>query len=545
MARTEQATARVASLEAEYVVVGSGSAGAIVARRLADAGASVILIEAGRRRTGTLVSVPGMCGAIHAATFLQRRLTWPAYTVPQANMNGRTLPQSHGRVLGGGSVINGMAFVRGNRLNYDAWASEGNDGWSFDEVLPAFKKLERFEDGPSALRGGAGPIAVERTSGLAGASESYLTALAETAGVGFNPDYNGEQQIGVSALQQSVGGGRRVGTDRGYLRNAPAKLRILTNVTASRVLVEGGRAVGVEILTGKNRVPTRVRAEREVIVSAGALGSPRLLMLSGIGPADHLQEHRIKVEADLPVGDNLQDHLFVPMSYEVPTGRSAAPAQFATALIKEKARRGSTYLSQSLFEAVGFVGSGARSDVPDLQVFILPMSYPANQDKPGLHLAVDPSPALTLLPTMLYPESRGTVRLASTDPFQAPLIDPNYLAEQADVDTLVAAVKLVRETMNHPAIASDVKREVMPGPERSDARALAGFVRSNASGVYHPVGTCRMGTDERAVVDPELRVRGVESLRVIDASIMPSIVGGNTNASAMMIGERGAELVLS
>jgi choline dehydrogenase len=531
---------------ADYVVVGSGSAGAILARRLADTGATVTLIESGRRRRGPLVTVPGMCGAIHAVTALQRLVTWPAYSVPQRHMKGRKLPQSHGRVLGGGSVINGMAFVRGNRENYDGWATDGAPGWAFSEVLPSFRRLESFEDGPSDLRGGTGPIAVQRATGLADITESYMAALASTAGVGINGDYNGAEQAGVAALQQSVGAGRRVGTDRGYLAGAPTNLRVVTGVTATRVIVENDRAVGVELVAGRNRrVIAPARASREVIISAGALGSPRLLMHSGIGHAAHLGEHGIKVIADLPVGDNLQDHLFVPMSYQATGGRKASPLSFAGAAVRECVRPRSTYLAHTLFEAVAFVHSGMRSgtDVPDLQMFILPMGYPANQDDPGLHLAADSSPSLTLMPTMIYPESRGNVRLASTDPFVAPLIDPNYLAEPADLATLVAGMELVRDTLAHAAISGKVGREVLPGSDRN-GRDLAEFVRQNASGVYHPVGTCRMGSDDRAVVDPELRVRGLDGLRVADASIMPNIVGGNTNAAAMMIGERAAELII-
>ena len=282
-----------------------------------------------------------------------------------------------------------------------------------------------------------------------------------------------------------------------------------------------------------------------MIISAGSLGSPRLLMLSGIGHAAHLRDHGIEVIADLPVGDNLHDHLFVPMSYRARGGRSASPLSFAGAAARECVRPRSTYLAHTLFEGVAFVDSGVRTgvDVPDLQMFILPMSYPENQDAPGLHLAAESSSSLTLMPTLIYPESRGSVRLASTDPFTAPLIDPNYLAEPQDLETLVAGMELVRETLVHPAIAGEVGREVLPGSDRSGAD-LAEFVRRNASGVYHPVGTCRMGTDERSVVDPTLRVRGVAGLRVADASIMPSIVGGNTNAAAMMIGERAAELII-
>ncbi|BBZ38859.1 GMC family oxidoreductase [Mycobacterium conspicuum] len=530
---------------ADYVVVGSGSAGAIVARRLADTGAAVTLIESGRQRRGPLVTVPGMCGAIHAVTALQRLVTWPAYSVPQRHMKGRKLPQSHGRILGGGSVINGMAFVRGNQQNYDDWAADGATGWGFSEVLPAFRRLESFEDGPSDLRGGEGPIAVERATGLASVTESYMAALAATAGVGMNDDYNGARQPGVAPIQQSARAGRRAGTDRGYLWDAPPNLRVLTGATATRAIVKDGRAAGVELVAGRNRRPLGpAHASREVIISAGSLGSPRLLMLSGIGHAAHLREHGIKVIADLPVGDNLHDHLFVPMSYQAPGGRSASPLSFAKAAIGECVRPRSTHLAHTPFEAVAFVDSGMRTatDVPDLQMFILPMGYPENQDQPGMHLP-DSSPSLTLMPTMIYPDSRGTVRLASTDPFTAPLIDPNYLAETRDLATLVAGMELVRETLAHQAIAQEVGREMLPGSDHHDAD-LAEFVRRNASGVYHPVGTCRMGTDERAVVDPTLRVRGVEGLRVADASIMPSIVGGNTNAASMMIGERAAELII-
>ncbi|TLG05299.1 choline dehydrogenase [Nocardia cyriacigeorgica] len=546
MKRGQRAKGFGGSESADYVVVGSGSAGAVVARRLADTGAAVTLIESGRRLRGPLVTIPGMCGAIHAMTMLQRRVTWPAYTIPQQHMCDRTLPQSHGRALGGGSVINGMAFVRGNQRNYDDWAGDGAPGWGFSDVLPSFRRLESFEDGPSDLRGGTGPIAVERTTGLAPITECFMSALSATAGVGSNSDYNGAQQTGVAALQQSTSAGRRVGTDRGYLSDAPPNLRVISGVTATRVIVEHGRAVGVELAAGKNRRRIEpVRAGREVIISAGSLGSPRLLMLSGIGHAAHLREHGIDVIADLPVGDNLHDHLFVPMSYLAPSGRTASPMSFAAAMARECVRPRSTYLSHTLFEAVAFVDSGVRlrPGVPDLQMFILPMSYPENQDEPGLHLAADPSPSLTLLPTMLYPESRGTVRLASPDPFAAPRIDPNYLAEPRDLATLLAGMELVRETIAHADVAPDVGREVLPGSHRSDSD-LADFVRRNASGVYHPVGTCRMGTDERAVVDPQLRVRGVDGLRVADASIMPSIVGGNTNAAAMMIGERAAELII-
>ena len=527
---------------ADYIVVGSGSAGAIVARRLADSGASVVLLEAGRQRHGVLVSVPGMVGAMHAATQLQRRVTWPAYSTPQRHLYERTLPQSHGRLLGGSSVINGMAFVRGNRQNFDDWAAEGNAGWSYQDVLPYFKKLETFEDGNTDYRGGDGPVRVTRARNLAPASEAFLDALTETAGVKWNDDYNGATQEGVAALQENVFRGRRQGTDICYLQNAPGTLQIVTGVVASRILIERGRATGVEVLAKGGTVT--IRADCEVIMSAGALGSPRLLMISGVGHSDHLRSLGITPQVDLPVGDNLHDHLFVPLSYTIPTGRVATPGRFATTLVKELRRPDSTFLAQTLFEAVGFVHSNLGGKAPDLQVFVLPLSYPANQDAPGYHSPVSKQPSLTLMPTVLYPKSRGTLRLQSSDPLASPLIDPEYGAESADIDVLVAGMELVRETMTQPGLAKDVRGELLPGPSHTGKATLSEVARRTTSGVYHPVGTCRMGIDERAVVDPQLRVRGIDGLRVVDASIIPSIIGGNTNATVMMIAERASDLLL-
>jgi choline dehydrogenase-like flavoprotein len=529
---------------ADYIVVGSGSAGAIIARRLADTGARVTLLEAGGRDNRQLVRKPGMIGPMHAVPQLKKTVDWGHYTVEQKHALGRRIPQTHGKVLGGSSSINGMVFVRGNHKNYDDWAAQGNTGWGFRDVLPFFKRFESFEDGANDWRGGDGPIKVIRARDLTPASEAFIDALAETAAIKKNPDYNGEEQEGVSIFQQSNHRGLRSSTAVGYLDDRPANLTVLHGTQVTRVVIENGHATGVEILTKRGR--EILRAEREVIVSGGTFGSPHLLMLSGIGPADHLRAYDIDVAADLPVGDNLHDHLFVPVTFAMPTGiRRSTPGYFARAFIKENLRGDSTWLARSVFEVVAFVRSSQATAIPDLQLHVLPWSYPGpNQDAPIRHKP-DPRRALTIMSTLIYPKSRGTLRLTSADPSAAPAIDPNYLEEQADIDLLVEGIELIRETMRSNGIVGGVETEVEPGPAVASRQDLQREVLNRATTVYHPVGTCRMGVDERSVVDPQLRVRGIDGLRVADASIMPSIVGGNTNAASMMIGERAAELILS
>lgn len=525
---------------ADYVIVGSGSSGGVLARRLADSGASVILIEAGRRDDTVLCRKPGMIGPLHAVPQLKKKLDWGHYTVEQKHALGRRIPQTHGKVLGGSSSINGMVFVRGNRTNFDDWAAEGNTGWSYADVLPSFKKFESFEDGGSDYRGGSGPIKVIRATELTPASEAFIDALSATAGVKRNDDYNAAEQEGVSLFQQSNAAGLRYSTSVGYLDEAPDNLTVLSETQVARVVIEGGRAVGVQLVAGEV-----IRAAREVVLSAGVYGSPQLLMLSGVGPADHLRAFGLDVVTDLPVGENLHDHLFVPMSFAMPSAmHKPSPLHFGGAFLRERRHSGSTWLARSVFEVVGFVRTPYATGIPDLQLHVLPWSYPSpNQDAPIRHKP-DPRQALTIMSTLIYPKSRGRFRLASADPTAAPLIDPNYLDEQADVDVLVSGMELIRETMASAPIAAGVRAEIAPGlryPSRAD---LAREVLNRATTVYHPVGTCRMGVDERSVVDPQLRVRGVEALRVVDASIMPSIVGGNTNAASMMIGEHAAGFML-
>jgi choline dehydrogenase-like flavoprotein len=379
---------------------------------------------------------------------------------------------------------------------------------------------------------------------LTPASESFVEALSETANVKKNDDYNAAEQEGVSLFQQSNADGLRYSAAVGYLDDRPPNLVVLPKTHVSRVVLEQGRATGVEILTKSGR--DVIRANHEVVLSAGVFGSPHLLMLSGIGPADHVRAFGIDVAADLPVGDNLHDHLFVPMTFAMPTAvRRPSPAYFGRAFVRENFRTGTTWLARSVFEVVAFVRTPAATAVPDLQLHVLPWSYPSpNQDAPIRHKP-DPRRALTIMSTLIYPKSRGTFRLASADPTAAPVIDPNYLEEQADIDVLVDGMQLIRETMAAKSMFGGVEIEVSPGPAYATRADLAKEVLNRATTVYHPVGTCRMGVDERAVVDPQLRVRGVEGLRVADASIMPSIVGGNTNAASMMIGEQAAAIMLA
>lgn len=529
---------------ADYVVVGAGSAGCVLARRLADSGASVILIEAGGGDRSQLIRKPGLIAVFHNIPQLKKRLDWGYYSTPQANALGRKIPQVRGKVLGGSGSINGMLFVRGNRQNYDDWAAAGCAGWSYEDVLRSFKRLENWEDGANDFRGAGGPIQVTRQHNLTPASEAFIEALADTAGVKKNNDYNGATQEGASIFQQSAFRGLRYSSSVGYLddHNLP-NLTVLTKTAVSRVLLDGTRATGVEVITKTGR--QIVRAEREVVLSAGVFGSPQLLMLSGVGPADHLRSLGIDVRADLPVGENLHDHLFVPMTFLMKSALHKGNAfYFGRGVLKEMLSH-DTWVGRTVFEAAGFVRTRhAVGDVPDLQIHALPWSYPfPNQDAPIRH-KVDPRSALTVMPTLIYPRSRGTMRLASADPTAAPLIDPNYLAEPADTELLLDGIELVRETMANRLISAGVEAELSPGSQYGSRAAMARELPNRATTVYHPVGTCRMGVDERAVVDPKLRVRGIDGLRVADTAIMPSITGGNTNAPAYMIGEHAAALIL-
>jgi len=549
--RTPKPTTRFARpgtiTEAEYVVVGAGSAGCAVAGKLAAAGRSVVLIEGGKRDLrNLLVTMPGMIGPMHAEPKLKKLVDWGFHTVPQANALNRELPQPRGKVVGGSSSINGLLWVRGNRANYDSWAQEmgaAGSTWSADSVNDQYKKIEDFEDGASDFRGAGGPIKVTRHTQPTEASTMFKEAAAQTLDVKVLADYNAAEQEGFSTFQQSAHRGRRYSAARGYLhdRDLPT-LSVLTEVSATRVVLEGTRAVGVEVVDrrGERHV---VRATGEVVVSAGVFGSAQLLQLSGIGHADELTALGIVTVADLPVGDNLHDHMFVPTTFEMPSALHHGTAgYFARGLVKELTRGGS-FLENTVFETVGFVRTSQATTVPDLQLHVLPWAYPSpNQDAPIRH-DVDKRSALTIMSSLIYPRSRGTLRLRSADPLAAPLIDFNYLAEPHDRQVLLEGIAMIRDIMAHPLLKGQVRSEIHPGAA-IDMEAMKAEIPNRATSIYHGVGTCRMGVDERAVVDPQLRVRGIEGLRVADASIMPSIIGGNTNAPSVMIGDKAADLIL-
>ena len=530
--------------EADYVVVGSGSSGAAIAGRLAQSGASVIVLEAGKSDEQYLVKKPGMIGPMHAEPKLKQRVDWGLYSTPQKHLVDRKMPVPRGKVVGGSSSINGMVYVRGNRANFDSWEAEGNTGWGADDVNAAYRRMEDFEDGASDYRGAGGPIRVTRNKAPQEGSLQFIEATSDALGVPVLEDYNAESQEGVSRMQQNAADGLRYSASRGYLHNLDVPtLQLQSEVLVRKVVVENGRATGVEV-TDKDGSQRTVRAGKEVILSAGFVGSAQLLMLSGIGHAQHLRDHGIEVLADLPVGDNLHDHLFHALTFNVTTSKMRGNARFfGMGVLKEALRPGTTFMANSVFESVAFVRTSQATDVPDLQLHLLPWAYPSgNQDEPIRH-EVDPRAALTVLSTLIYPRSRGTLRLASSDPTVSPLIDFQYLSDPADVDVLAEGSEMTREIMRSGVFRGAVKSEIAPGADRTGSK-LRDKVLQRATSVYHGVGTCRMGVDELAVVTPDLRVRGVEGLRVCDASIMPSITGGNTNAPAIMIGERGADLVL-
>lgn len=536
------------SNEADYIVVGSGSSGAVVASRLAQSGASVIMLEAGKSDNkgmhGYMTRKPGMCAPMHFDERLEKNFDWGYKSTPQASAGGREMLVTRGRVMGGCSSVNGMVYVRGNRANFDSWAAEGNPGWSADEVNEAYKRSEDFEDGENAYRGSGGPIKVTRSRITQEGTLQFIQATSDTLGVKVNDDYNGAEQEGISIMQENVKDGIRYSSTRGYVHGlAPRTLEVQTEVLASKIVIEGGRAVAIEVIDqGRGGGRRTIRAGKEIIVSGGFVNSPQLLMLSGIGPAAHLASLGIECIADLPVGDNLHDHMFHPLSFHLSTiTHKSTPGFFVKGMAKNFMGQ-DTFLNHSIFESVGFVRSSLATNVPDIQLHAIPWSYPDPGAGDHGKQKPDPRPSLGVFSTLIYPKSRGTIRLASADPTVAPLIDYGYLSEPDDLKVLAEGTEMARAIMANPIFGGSVKEEIYPaaGVRKDNPEEI----RRRAVSVMHAVGTCRMGVDERAVVGPDLKVRGIEGLRVADASIMPSITGGNTNAPCYMIGERAADFIL-
>ncbi len=518
---------------ADYVIVGAGSAGCVLAARLSeDPSVRVLLLEAGGKAIHPNVAIP----AAFAKQF-KTKLDWDYATEPEPACDNRSLYIPRGKGLGGSSSMNAMLYVRGRPLDYDLWESQGCPGWGWNDVRPYFLRAENNERGESEHHASGGPLNVADERSPRRLTGRFLAA-AESAGIPRVPDYNGPEQDGASPVQVTQRNGRRFSAADAYLRPNMKRenLAVVTGAQVLRVELEGGRATGVRYRDRRGREQV-ARADREVILAGGAIGSPQLLMLSGIGPADHLRELGVQVALDLPgVGENLQDHPYVVCIWESKLGESLYGADKPKQLLEWVLRR-SGPLTSSVAEAFAFVRSRPGLPAPDLQFHFAPAYFNDNGfDEFDGH-------AFTLGPVLITPKSRGRLRLRSSDPSDKPRILTNSLSEPEDVRALVAGMKLAREIVGKEPLAGAVAREIFPGSGVDSDDDLEADLRRRVELIYHPVGTCKMGAGEDAVVDADLRVRGVEGLRVADASIMPVITGGNTNAPVIMIGERAADLV--
>lgn len=524
--------------EFDYIVVGAGSAGAALAARLGEqADRTTCVIEAGGHDTHPFIHVPSFV----AAAIGREATNWRFATVPQAGMAGRQIPVPRGRVVGGSGSINGMVYFRGHPTDYDDWADAGAKGWSYAEVLPYFTRTENNEDFPeSVFHGRGGPVNVKIVEGPNPLNYAFMDALGALQFPAC-ADFNGANSEGYGRRQGLLRDGQRESTAKAMLRPALARgnVHLQTDAQVARVLVENGRATGVQLADGRT-----IRARHEVILSAGAVQTPQLLMLSGIGPGKHLKSVGVDVVKDLPgVGENYHDHVASPIHMETADSTSygiswkAMPRDILHFFQYLATRKGP--LAGNVFESVAFLRTDPSLAKPDVQFVFQParrLTHPKVPFPLGHGYAISP--------VALYPKSRGTLRLASADPTAAPLIDPNLLGEPEDILPLIRALKISRQAFATPAFARYNGTEVAPGPDcQSDAEWDA-YIRATGYTVHHPVGTCRMGSDKAAVVDSELRVNGIEGLRIADASVMPSIIGGNTNAPCVMIGERAADFIL-
>ena len=522
----------------DFIIVGGGSAGCVLAARLsASAGNRVLLIEAGGNDSHPFYRVPA-----GFARMTKGIGSWGWYTVPQRHMDNMVIRFTQARVIGGGSTINAQIYTRGHANDYDHWRELGCEGWGYEQVLPYFKKSEDNDSFQDHYHAQGGPLGVSQPSAPLPICEAYFAAAAEV-GLERNHDLAGASRTGVGYYQLTQRHAQRSSTASAFLRPALGRpnLTVHTQAQARRILLEGGRAVGVEY--ERRGRQERARCDRELVLSSGAIGSPRLLMLSGIGPAKHLQELGIPVELDLAeVGANLQDHLDLFTICECSGDHSydkyAQPHWSAWAGLRYLLSRSGPAAS-SLFETGGFatVEAGARN--PDLQLHL----GLGSGIESGVQKMTDPG--ITLNSAYLRPRSRGTVRLASSDPAVAPLIDPNYWESAHDREMAIRGLQLTQEIMRQPALRPFIKREVLPGPKVKSAEDYFRFACANAKTDHHPVGTCRMGSDATAVVDPSLRLRGVAGLRVADSSIMPRVVSANTNATTIMIAEKAADMILA
>ncbi len=520
----------------DYILVGAGSAGCVLASQLSeDPACRVLLLEAGGEDDAPAIRIPAFYGRLQDSP-----CDWADRTVPQTHLNGRRLFVPQGRVLGGSSSINHMIYIRGNRSDYDEWCRLGNKGWGYDDVLPYFVKAESNQALSDSYHGASGPLAVASHAPSNPLVERYLAA-AQEVGIPFNPDFNGEFQEGCGPLQATLANRARCSAADAYLHPARARpnLTVLTHAYATRLLFGGTRPTGVEYL--RFGTVEQARAASEVIVSAGALRTPQLLMLSGIGPKSDLERRGIQVRLDLPgVGRNLQDHLHTRVRCEItqPLTFAPLPDEMKAAALREYEADRSGALGSNFLEAGAFVKSEPDEVYPGLQLFFLMMLSPEYPEAgpPNRH-------GISFTSYISRPLSRGKVTLASADPLDRPVIDFNYLSERDDMTCALAGLRWNLRILYAKPFDDIRGEELSPGAKARNDADVESFVRRTASTTWHPVGTCKMGNDETAVVDSRLRVRGIDGLRVVDASIMPRIVSGNTNAPTIMIAEKAADLI--
>lgn len=528
-------------MEADFIIVGAGSSGCVLANRLSkNPRHKVLLIEAGGRDRYPWLHVP----AGYFKTMMNPGYDWCYKTEPIPGLNGKVINWPRGKVLGGSSALNGLLYVRGQAEDYDRWRQMGNSGWGWDDVLPYFKRSEGNERGADALHASDGPLGVSDPRYTHPICDAWIKA-AQEAGYPANDDINGATQEGVGYYQLTIRNGRRCSTAVAYLNPVKSRpnLEIVTRAQVRKVVLEGKRAVGVEITdkAGQTRV---LKAQREVILSSGAVGSPQILMLSGIGNGAELRMAGVAPNHDLPgVGKNLQDHLQARTTFKTrnTTVNDEVRSLFAkmkTAMRYGLSRNGPMTMGASM--VAGFLRTSPDEATPDIQFHINPWS--ADSPAEGVH----PFSAFTATVCVLRPTSKGEITLAGPDPLKAPKIQPNYLATEDDCRRTVEGVRISRRIAGQSALASEITEEFRPprGLDLDDYDTALDWVRGNTTTVYHPTGSCRMGADEMAVVDDRLRVRGIHGLRVVDCSIMPEIVSGNTNAPAVMIGEKASDMII-
>ena len=526
----------------DYIVTGAGSAGCVVAARLSESGRHrVLLLEAGGEDRYPWIHVPMGYGRL----FSNPRVNWMYESEPEPELEGRSMYQPRGKVLGGTSSINGMVYMRGNPADYDEWRQRGCTGWDWDSVLPYFKKAEDQERGPDAFHGTGGPLRVSDQPARFELAEHWIAAAIE-AGLPNNNDFNNGQQEGAGPFQTTTNRRRRWSTSAAYLRPARNRknLTVATNALATRVVFENGRATGVEYLG--NGARQTARARREVIICGGVFNSPQLLQLSGLGPGELLRGLGIPVVRDMPaVGADLQDHFYVRLAFRCTkpiTLNDVAnnPLRKAMAGVQYMLFRTGPLATNGIC-AGGFARSDQRLERPDIQLNFSLWSF-AERTRKGVY--PHPFPGFTVSAVHLRPDARGEVRVKTADPLSPPAIRFNFLKTQHDLQALTAGMRLARKIVNQPALSDYVAAELIPGKDVNTDAEFEAAIRRNGISNLHPVGTCRMGTDEAAVLDPRLRVRGIGHLRVVDASVMPSVPAGNTNAPSIMIGEKASDMIL-